>query len=58
MVEPLVHLSFHHPLLKCSWQDVLEHGPKSGVKHYVPGIATFRDTADDPGTISGTDKYL
>lgn len=58
MVEPLIHLSFQHPFLNCSWQDILEHGAKPGVDHHVPGIAIVRDTAEDPGTLPGAEKHL
>lgn len=58
VVEPLVHLLFHHPFSNHLWQDISEHGPKPRMEHHVPGIAIFRDTAHDPGTVSGADKYL
>lgn len=58
MVEPLIHLLFHHPFSNHLWQDISEHGPKPGVEHHVPGVATFRDPTHDPGAVSGADEYL
>lgn len=58
MVEPPIHLLSHHPFYNCSWQDISEHGAKAGVKDHVPGVAIFRDTAHDPGAMSGADKHL
>lgn len=58
MVEPLTHHFFHCPFYNNSWHDIVEHGSKAGEECQVPGIAIFRDTTQDPGTMSGADKHL
>ena len=58
MVEPSIHLLFHHPLDDRAGQDISEHGAKSSVEHHVPRVAIFRDSTHDPGSMSGADKHL